>query len=177
MENKDIFRKKGYIMSLKIKKATRDDADLILHFIEQLAIYEKEPEAAVATKEDILRDGFGEKPFFQVLLAEWDDKPAGFAFYFYNYSTWLGKPGLFLEDLFVLPELRGKGIGKALLKNLAKIAVENNCGRFQWQVLDWNKPAIDFYESLGAVNLKEWFTYRLEGENLKKLAKNISESF
>jgi GNAT superfamily N-acetyltransferase len=157
-------------MSLKIKKATKDDVDLILNFIEQLAIYEKEPEAAVATKEDILRDGFGEKPFFHVLLAEWADKPAGFAFYFYNYSTWLGKPGLFLEDLFVIPELRGKGIGKALLVKLAKIAVDNNCGRFQWQVLDWNKPAIDFYEALGAVNLKEWYSYRLSGESLRKLA-------
>jgi GNAT superfamily N-acetyltransferase len=157
-------------MSLIIRKAAREDVDLILYFIEQLAIYEKEPEAAVATRENLLRDGFGEKPFFHVLLAEWQGEPAGFAFYFFNYSTWLGKPGLYLEDLFVLPELRGNGIGKALLASLAKTAVENNCGRFQWQVLDWNKPAIDFYEALGAVNLKEWFTYRLEGENLRKLA-------
>lgn len=157
-------------MSLNIRKATKNDIDLILYFIKELAIYEKEPESAIATKEDILRDGFGEHPYFYVIIAEYNNEPAGFAFYFFNYSTWLGKPGLYLEDLFVIPSFRGKGIGKSLLINLAKIAVENNCGRFQWQVLDWNKPAIDFYESLGAFNLKEWYTYRITGENLLKLA-------
>ncbi len=156
---------------LNIRNAKKEDADLILYFIEQLAIYEKEPDAVKATKDDIIRDGFSEPPFFHVLLADWDNKPAGFAFYFYNYSTWLGRPGLYLEDLFVIPEFRGKGIGKALLIKLAKIAVEQNCGRFQWQVLDWNKPAIDFYESLGAINLNEWLTYRLEGDNLLNLSK------
>ena len=158
-------------MSLKLRKATIEDVDLILFFIKQLAIYEKEPEAAVATKDDIIRDGFGEKPYFHIVIAEWENKPAGFAFYFFNYSTWLGKPGLYLEDLFVIPEFRGHGIGKALLVELAKIAVANNCGRFQWQVLDWNKPAIDFYESLGAFHLKEWFTYRITGDALVNLSK------
>jgi GNAT superfamily N-acetyltransferase len=158
-------------MSLKLRKATIEDVDLILFFIKQLAIYEKEPDAAVASKDDIIRDGFGEKPYFHIVIAEWENKPAGFAFYFFNYSTWLGKPGLYLEDLFVIPEFRGHGIGKALLVELAKIAVENNCGRFQWQVLDWNKPAIDFYESLGAFHLKEWFTYRITGDALVNLSK------
>lgn len=159
-------------MSLNLRKATKDDIDLILFFIKELAIYEKEPEAAVATREDLLRDGFGEKPYFHVLIAEYNNEPAGFAFYFFNYSTWLGKAGLYLEDLFVIPSFRGKGIGKSLLVKLAQIAVENNCGRFQWQVLDWNKPAIDFYESLGAYHLKEWYTYRITGDNLLKLANN-----
>lgn len=157
-------------MSLSIRKATEQDVDLILFFIKELAIYEKEPESAVATKEDILRDGFGEKPYFHILIASWNGEPAGFAFYFYNYSTWMGKPCLYLEDLFVIPSFRKKGIGKKLLIELAKIAVENNCGRFQWQVLDWNTPAIDFYESLGAFHLKEWYTYRITGENLLKLS-------
>lgn len=157
-------------MSLNLRKATKDDIDLILFFIKELAIYEKEPESAIATKEDLLRDGFGEKPYFHVVIAEYNNEPAGFAFYFFNYSTWLGKAGLYLEDLFVIPSFRGKGIGKSLLVKLAQIAVENNCGRFQWQVLDWNKPAIDFYESLGAYHLKEWYTYRITGDNLIKLA-------
>lgn len=159
-------------MSINLRKATKDDIDLILFFIKELAIYEKEPEAAVATREDLLRDGFGEKPYFHVVIAEYNNEPAGFAFYFFNYSTWLGKAGLYLEDLFVIPSFRGKGIGKALLVKLAQIAVENNCGRFQWQVLDWNKSAIDFYESLGAYHLKEWYTYRITGDNLLKLANN-----
>lgn len=158
-------------MQLKIREAKKEDVNLILYFINELAIYEKEPDAAVVRAEDLIRDGFSEKTLFHVLIAEWEEKPAGFAFYFYNYSTWLGKPGLYLEDLFVLPEYRGKGIGKSLLIRLAKIAVDNNCGRFQWQVLDWNKPAIEFYESLGAYNMKEWFTYRLEGESLLKLSR------
>jgi len=157
-------------MSLKIRKATEADASLIIKLIRELAIYEKEPAAAQATEADIIRDGFGERPYFQVLIAEWSDEAVGFAFYFFNYSTWLGRPGLYLEDLFVLPAFRKKGIGKALLSELAKIAVEKNCGRMQWQVLDWNQPAIDFYESLGAFNLREWYTYRLEGENILKLS-------
>lgn len=157
-------------MTINIRKATIEDVDLILFFIKELAIYEKEPDAAVATKEDIIRDGFSDKPYFHVVIAEHNNEAAGFAFYFFNYSTWLGKPGLYLEDLFVLPKYRGKGLGKALLIELARIAVENKCGRFQWQVLDWNKPAIDFYESLGAFHLKEWYTYRMVGEPLLKLS-------
>src|SRR6478736_5815492 len=141
---------------LKIRPATDADVDLILQFIRDLAEYEREPEAAVAKPEDILRDGFRDDPKFRVLIAEWNRVPAGFAFYFFNYSTWLGRPGLFLEDLFVKPELRGKGIGKALLAELAKIAISENCYGMKWEVLDWNHPAIDFYELLDAKLRKEW---------------------
>ena len=131
---------------LNIRPAVREDAPLILDFIRQLAIYEREPDAVSATVADILRDGFPASgdPKFRVLIAEWDGQPAGFAFYFFNYSTWLGKPGLYLEDLFVKPELRGKGIGKALLAKLAQISIEKNCYGMRWQVLDWNQPAFDF---------------------------------
>ena len=157
---------------LTIREAVREDAPLILDFIRQLAIYEREPDAVTATVADILRDGFPPHgdPWFRVLLADWDGQPAGFAFYFFNYSTWLGKPGLYLEDLFVKPELRGKGIGKALLARLAQISIEQNCYGMRWQVLDWNQPAIDFYDSLGAKRMNEWITVRLMGPALEKLA-------
>jgi len=155
---------------ISIRPATRKDVALIVQFVRDLAEYERDPKAAVATEEDFLRDGFGSEPKFHIVFAEWDGKPAGFAFYFYNYSTWQGRPGLYLEDLFVKPAFRGKGIGKALLLHLAKIAVENNCGRYQWQVLDWNTPAIDFYKSLGAEIMKEWLTMRVDGEALRKMA-------
>jgi GNAT superfamily N-acetyltransferase len=155
---------------LSIRPATPKDAALIVQFVRDLAEYERDPKAAVASEEDFLRDGFGADPKFKVVFAEWEGKPAGFALFFYNYSTWQGRPGLYLEDLFVKPEFRGKGIGKALLLHLAKIAVENNCGRYQWQVLDWNIPAIEFYKSLGAELMKEWLTMRVEGSGLKKLA-------
>jgi GNAT superfamily N-acetyltransferase len=161
---------------LNLRPATRDDADLILELIQALAEYEREPNAVVATREDILRDGFGSRPKFWVIIAEWNGVPAGFAFYFFNYSTWLGKPGLFLEDLFVKPELRGKGIGKALLAELARIAKAENCYGVKWEVLDWNQPAIDFYEKLGAKIRKEWLTVVLRGEALEELAEQQSES-
>jgi GNAT superfamily N-acetyltransferase len=155
---------------LKIRPATETDVELILQFIRDLAEYEREPQSAIATREDIIRDGFRGTPKFRVLIAEWNSQGAGFAFYFFNYSTWLGKAGLFLEDLFVKPELRGKGIGKALLAELAKIAIAENCYGVKWEVLDWNQPAIDFYDSLGAKLRKEWITVRLSGEPLEKLA-------
>jgi GNAT superfamily N-acetyltransferase len=155
---------------LTIRRATAGDADLILEFIRALAEYEREPDAVIAATADILRDGFGPNPKFWCLIAEWSGQPAAFAFYFFNYSTWLGKPGLFLEDLFVKPELRGKGIGKALLAELARIAIQENCYGVKWEVLDWNQPAIDFYISLGAMIRKEWLTVKLLGEPLKKLA-------
>jgi GNAT superfamily N-acetyltransferase len=155
---------------LSIRPATPQDARLILEFIRDLAEYERAPEAAVATEADLLRDGFGPNPKFHCVIAEWEGAPAGFAFYFYNYSTWQGRPGLYLEDLFVRPQYREKGIGKALLIHLAQVAVRENCGRFQWQVLDWNTPAIQFYESLGARKLTEWLTMRVEGEDIEKLA-------
>jgi GNAT superfamily N-acetyltransferase len=156
---------------LKIRPATRKDASLIVEFIRALAEYERAPKSAVVTKRDILRDGFGRTPRFHVVIAEWERKPVGFALWFYNYSTWLGRPGLYLEDLFVYPEFRGKGIGKALLVHLAKLAVKQKCGRYQWQVLDWNTPSIKFYESLGAEVMKEWLGMRVQGKALKKLAR------
>lgn len=161
---------------LNIRPATPTDVPLIQQFIRDLAEYERSPESAVATQKDLLRDGFGPEPKYRCILAEWDGRPAGFAFFFYNYSTWQGRPGLYLEDLFVKPVFRGKGIGKALLLHLAKIAVDEDCGRFQWQVLDWNTPAIDFYKSLGAKTMNEWLTMRIEGEDIKKLAESDGQS-
>lgn len=155
---------------LTIRPTSAADAPLIVQFIRELAEYEREPQAAVVTPVDIARDGFGPEPKFHCSLAFWGDDPAGFAFYFFNYSTWQGRPGLYLEDLFVRPRLRGHGIGKALLVHLAQVALRENCGRFQWQVLDWNQPAIDFYRSLGARVMKEWLTMRVEGEALERLA-------
>lgn len=158
-------------MSLQIRPATREDAGTILELIRGLAAYEREPDAVKTTEADILRDGFGPSPLFQVVLAEWDGVPAGFALFFYNWSTWTGRPSLFLEDLFVLESHRGRGIGKALLVHLARIAVERKCGRFVWNVLDWNQPSIDFYQSLGARVLREWLTMRVDGQALADLAR------
>ena len=155
---------------ISIRPATRADVDLILEFIRALAEYERAPESAVATAEDILRDGFSENPKFRVLIAECEGRPAGFAFFFYCYSTWLGRPGMYLEDLFVHPEYRGKGIGKALLVHVAQIAVRENCYGMRWQVLDWNTPSIEFYESLGAQQQKAWIPMRIMGDDLKRLA-------
>ena len=155
---------------LTIRNATADDLPLILQFICELAEYEKAPEQVVATPEDLARECFSPNARFRVLIAEWDGQAAGFAFFFYHFSTWLGRPTLYLEDLFVRPAFRGKGIGKALLARLASLAVEEGCARFEWQVLDWNESAIKFYESLGAKALKEWITMRLTGDALKKLA-------
>jgi GNAT superfamily N-acetyltransferase len=155
---------------LSIRPATTADAPLILEFIRRLAEYEREPNAVVATEEDIIRDGFGAEPKYRCLIAEWNREPAGFAFFFYNYSTWLGKAGLYLEDLFVLPEMRGKGIGKALLQKLAQIAVAENCYGMRWQVLEWNEPALKFYETLDAHIMDEWETMRLMEPALSKLA-------
>jgi GNAT superfamily N-acetyltransferase len=153
-----------------IRDATPADVPLILDFIRMLAEYEREPNAVVATEQDLLRDGFGPEPKYRCIIAEWDGKPAGFAFFFFNYSTWLGKPGIYLEDLFVHPEMRGKGIGKALLQKLAQIAVQENCYGIRWQVLEWNEPAIKFYETLGAKVMEEWETMRLAEPWLSRLA-------
>ena len=157
---------------LNIRPATVNDVGLILTFIRELAEYEREPQAVTASEADLVRDGFGPSPKFRVVIAEWDGNPAGFALFFYNYSTWQGRPGLYLEDVFVRPEFRGKGIGKTLLVYLAGLAVRENCGRFQWQVLDWNTPAIEFYQSLGARVMKEWLTMRVEGEALRRLGRS-----
>jgi GNAT superfamily N-acetyltransferase len=157
-------------MAIAIRKAESADVGLILEFIRALAVFEREPDAVTATEADLLRDGFGEQPYFQCLIAEYDSKPAGFAFYFFNYSTWTGRPGLYLEDLFVHPEFRGLGVGKALLARVAAIAVDKNCPRLQWEVLDWNTPAVDFYAGLGARFLDEWRNVRMTGDALRKLA-------
>ena len=159
---------------LAIRPATAIDVPLILEFVHELATYEREPHAVVASQADLLRDGFGERPLYQSLIAELDGVAAGFAVYFLNYSTWRGRPGIHLEDLFVRPPFRGKGIGKALLVHVAKVAVENQCARFQWDVLDWNQSAIDFYQSLGAKFLTEWRIMRVNGEALTALAESDS---
>ena len=157
-------------MSTTIRQAEPADIPLILEFIRALAAFEREPDAVTATEADLLRDGFGPEPYYHCLIAEHDGKPAGFAFYFFNYSTWTGRPGLYLEDLFVNLEFRGLGIGKALLARVAAIAVEKGCPRLQWEVLDWNTPAVDFYAALGASFLDEWRNVRMTGEALAKLA-------
>jgi len=157
-------------MSTSIRNATTEDAAQILEFIRALAAFERAPDAVVATEQALIRDGFGKHPFFHCLIAEYDGEPAGFALYFFNYSTWVGRPGIYIEDLFVLPQFRRLGIGRDLLKRVAAIAVENGCQRMQWQVLDWNTPAIDFYRSLGAEFMDEWRTVRLNSEMLERLA-------
>lgn len=157
-------------MAATIRPATRADAGTILTFVRALAKYERSPESVVATEQDLLRDGFGDQPYYSCLIAEQDGVPAGFAFFFYDYSTWMGRPGIYLEDLFVDPEFRGLGIGKALLRRVAAIAMEKGCARLKWQVLDWNTPAIDFYRAMGAEFVDEWRTVRLSGEALGRLA-------
>lgn len=156
--------------SLQIRPAVPSDASQILAFIRELALYEREPESALATEADIVRDGFSEPTRFRCLMAEWGKEPAGFALFFYNYSTWKGHAGIYLEDLFVRPPLRGKGIGKALLSAVASIAVAEGCPRLEWAVLDWNTPAISFYRSVGAVPMSDWTTMRVTGNALPALA-------
>jgi len=155
---------------LVIRKATREDVPAILRLVKALATYEREPDAVVATEADLLRDGFGERPAFEVLIADDGERAIGFAFYFFSYSTWVGRKCLYLEDLFVEPAQRGQGVGLALMKALAKVAVETDCRRFVWAVLDWNEPAIGFYERLGAKVMRDWLTVRLEGEALTRLS-------
>lgn len=149
--------------------AEEKDTALILHFIRELADYEKMLDEVVAT-EELLREWIFEKKKAEVIFALEGDKEVGFALFFHNFSTFLGRAGIYLEDLFVLPEYRGKGYGKGLLKTLAKIAVERGCGRLDWSCLDWNKPSIDFYLSLDAKPMDEWTVYRLTGEDLLKMA-------
>ena len=157
-------------MTLKIRSAVKGDAPVLLQFIRDLAAYEKLSDAAVADAAAIDRALFGADPKVFALIAEWDGAPCGFALYFFNFSTFLGKHGVYLEDLFVPEKDRGKGVGKALLVRLARIARDNDCGRLEWSVLDWNVPSIAFYKSLGAVPMDEWTIYRLTGEALSDLA-------
>lgn len=152
-----------------IRKATQNDTQLILDFITKLAVYEKMEDQVVATVQS-LKEQIFDKKVAQVIFAVEDEKEVGFALYFYNFSTFLGKSGIYLEDLFVNPESRGKGYGKALLSALAKIAVDGGCGRLEWCCLNWNTPSIDFYLSLGAERKTEWTTFRLSGKELIKLA-------
>jgi GNAT superfamily N-acetyltransferase len=154
----------------KIVPAGEQDVPLVLSFIRKLAEYEKLSDQVVAT-EELVREGlFGARPVAEVVLAYVGEEPVGFALYFHNFSTFVGRAGIYLEDLFVEPAHRGKGFGKALLKHVAQVAVERGCGRFEWAVLDWNTPAIDFYRSLGAVPLDDWTLFRLTGDALRRVA-------
>jgi GNAT superfamily N-acetyltransferase len=155
---------------VRIVNAVKKDVPLILDFIKQLAEYEKLSHQVVATVEILEKSLFGTNANAEVLFAEVADKKVGFAIFYTNFSTFLGRPGIYLEDLFVLPEARGKGIGKKLLAHLAKLTQEREFGRLDWAVLDWNKPSIEFYESIGARPLSDWITYRLEGDALKDLS-------
>jgi GNAT superfamily N-acetyltransferase len=155
---------------VRISPTTEADVPLILGFIRKLADYEKLSHAAVATEDDLREHLFGPRPMAEVILAYWNDAPAGFALFFHNFSTFVGKPGIYLEDLFVEPELRGHGIGRALLVHLAQLARGRRCGRLEWSVLNWNEPAIGFYQRIGAVPMNEWTTYRLDSAGIEKLA-------
>jgi GNAT superfamily N-acetyltransferase len=155
---------------ISIRPASEQDTPLILQFIRGLADYEKLSHEVVATEAGLHKWLFGSRPMAEILIASWSGEPAGFALYFHNFSTFLGRPGIYLEDLFVELEHRGKGIGKALLIQLAKIAEERGCGRLEWAVLDWNRPSIEFYRKLGAVPMDEWTVFRLAGDSLHRLA-------
>jgi GNAT superfamily N-acetyltransferase len=155
---------------LRIREAGPEDTAIILQFIRGLAEYERLSHEVTATEQGLRESLFGERRTVEVLLAHWRDEPAGFAVFFHNFSTFLGRPGIYLEDLFVKPGMRGKGIGKALLVHLAKLARERRCGRLEWAVLDWNEPAIGFYKSLGAVPKDEWTVFRVTGDALARLA-------
>src|SRR5215212_3910494 len=155
---------------MNIRFATVDDTPLILRFIRDLARYEKLEDRVVATEEKVRATVFGDPRYAEVLIAEEEGRPVGFAIFFHNYSTFLAQPGIYLEDLYVEPDARGRGYGKALLARLAAIAKERDCGRVEWAVLDWNTPSINFYKSLGAIPHDDWTVYRLTGEALDKLA-------
>ena len=154
---------------IKIVSAKKEKVSLVLSFIKELAEYEKLSLEVTATEKLLKKTLFGKKSVAKVLLAYYENEPAGFAVYFFNFSTFVGKPGLYLEDVFVKPEFRGKGIGKAILIYLAGIAKKNDCGRFEWAVLDWNKSAINFYKSIGAKPMDEWTVYRLDSEAINVL--------
>jgi GNAT superfamily N-acetyltransferase len=158
-----------------IRPASVTDVPIILELIRALATYERAPNEVTATEQGLTEVLFGQKPSAEVLLAFENDRAVGFAVFFHNFSTWLGRPGVYLEDLFVRPEDRGKGYGRALLVYLAKIARDRGCGRMEWAVLDWNEPAINFYQKLGAKPMHEWTVFRLTGEEIAKLADASSE--
>jgi GNAT superfamily N-acetyltransferase len=157
-------------MTLEIRFAERADAPLILRLIKALSVYEKLEDKVIATEEKVEHALFGPRPYAETLIAELDGEAVGFALFFHNFSTFLAQPGIYLEDLFVEPEHRGAGVGRALLERLASIALERECGRLEWAVLDWNKDAIGFYKRLGATPNDDWTVYRLTGEALRALA-------
>ena len=156
---------------ITLRFATADDVGLILDFIRQLAEYEKLTHEIVTDEDQLRQSLFGERRVAEVVIATYDGEPAGFALFFHNFSTLLGKPGVYLEDIFVIPKLRGRGIGRVMLSFLARLAVERGCGRLEWWVLDSNEPAIRFYERLGAQAMDEWTVYRVTGDTLVQLAK------
>ncbi len=156
---------------MPLRPATEADLDTIIELIRALAEYEREPDAVRLDREELRRHLFGPRPFAEVILAETAaGASAGFALFFHNFSTWEGRPGIYLEDLFVRPEYRGQGHGRALLAALARLALERGCARLEWAVLDWNEPSIQFYRALGAVPMDEWTTYRVAGDALARLA-------
>ena len=163
-------------IDFKIRSARVTDVPIILQLIRDLASYERAPNDVTANEEQLVDVLFGKKPAAEVLLAFENETPIGFAVFFHNFSTWLGRPGLYLEDLFVKPEKRGKGYGHALLVDLAKIARDRGCGRMEWAVLDWNEPAIKFYRSLNAKPMEEWTVFRLTHDGIAKLAQSESTS-
>lgn len=166
----------GSATAFTIRPAVSEDVGTIANLIRELALYEKLDQHARATPDDFRRHLFGDRPFAEVLLAEIDGEAVGLALFFHTFSTFRGQPGIYLEDLFVQPEYRGQGIGKALLGSLAKIALERKCGRLEWAVLDWNESAIGFYKSLGASPLEDWITYRIADEPLAELAREAPRS-
>ena len=155
---------------LTLTMATEQDLPQILGFIKALAEYERLADAVVATEEGLRRSLFGPRPYAECVIARLNGEPAGFALFFHNFSTFLAQPGIYLEDLFVNPEFRGRGVGRALLRHLARLTRERNCGRLEWSVLDWNAPSVRFYRSLGAVPMEEWTTYRVAGEALERMS-------
>ena len=161
------------ISAFSLRFATEEDTPLILSFIRELAEYENLLHEVVATEDTLRRHLFGDRRVAEVILGYWHCNPVGFALFFHNFSTFLGKPGIYLEDLFVRSEMRGRGIGKTMLAYLARLAVERGCGRLEWWVLDWNEPAIGFYRSIGAEGMDEWTVQRVTGDTLEKLARHF----
>lgn len=161
------------IPEFSIRFASDNDTGLVLSFIKELAAYEKLEHEVEATEENLAKYLFGDNPKAEVIFGEYQNEPVGFALFFHNFSTFLGKPGIYLEDLFVKPDQRGNGYGKVMLTYLAYTAEKRNCGRLEWSVLDWNEPAIGFYEKLGAVPMDEWTVYRVTGLSLKNLANDF----
>ncbi|WP_223250194.1 GNAT family N-acetyltransferase [Marilutibacter maris] len=159
-----------------LRPAVRADVALILALIRELAEYEREPDAVLATEALLEAQLFGAQPAAEVMIAEADGQPAGFALFFHNFSTWQGRRGLYLEDLFVRPQFRGRGVGHALIAYLARLAVQRDCARFEWSVLDWNAPAIGFYRRIGAVGMDGWTVQRIDGEALRRLAASSADA-